>query len=135
MNNITTNNNCHIHSSADSAANPEEAQKPTGENGQEMPAENGEDNGLVEVPFNINVELPQENSNSPKTVQLSVSPMELVQELHQRLMDMQDTCHRTCFQLTFDGATLDNFVELKTIEGLKEGSTIKLVEGKDCGSC
>lgn len=100
-----------------------------GDGGKEIPNETGEENGLVEVPFTINIELPQDNSNSSKMVQLSVSPMELVQELHQRLMDMQDTCHRTCFQLTFDGNTLDNFVELKTIENLKEGSTIKLVEG------
>ncbi|XP_022692197.1 clustered mitochondria protein homolog isoform X1 [Varroa jacobsoni] len=99
-----------------------------GNGGKEIPNETGEENGLVEVPFTINIELPQDNSNSSKMVQLSVSPMELVQELHQRLMDMQDTCHRTCFQLTFDGNTLDNFVELKTIENLKEGSTIKLVE-------
>ena len=54
--------------------------------------------------------------------------MELVQEIHQLLMDREDTCHRTCFSLQLDGTTLDNFAELKTVEGLKEGSLIKVVE-------
>lgn len=56
--------------------------------------------------------------------------MELVQEIHQVLMDREDTCHRTCFSLQLEGATLDNFSELKAIEGLKEGSLIRVIEGK-----
>lgn len=52
--------------------------------------------------------------------------MELVQEIHQVLMDREDTCHRTCFSLQLDGVTLDNFAELKNVEGLKEGSVIKV---------
>ena len=56
--------------------------------------------------------------------------MELVQEIHQMLMDKEETCHRTCFSLQLDGVTLDNFNELKNIEGLKDGSILKLVEGK-----
>lgn len=55
-----------------------------------------------------------------------VSSMELVQEIHQMLMDREDTCHRTCFSLQLDGNTLDNFAELKNVEGLKEGSVIKV---------
>ncbi len=55
--------------------------------------------------------------------------MELVQELHQMLMDKEETCHRTCFSLQLDGNTMDNFNELKNIPGLKEGSVLKLVEG------
>lgn len=54
--------------------------------------------------------------------------MELVQEIHHLLMDREDTCHRTCFSLQLDGITFDNFAELKNIEGLKEGSLIKVVE-------
>lgn len=54
--------------------------------------------------------------------------MELVQEIHQLLMDREDTCHRTCFSLQIDGNTLDNFAELKNIDGLKEGSVIRVVE-------
>lgn len=56
--------------------------------------------------------------------------MELVQEIHQLLMDREDTCHRTCFSLQLDGVTLDNFAELKNVEGLKEGSIIRVVEGE-----
>ncbi|XP_043273168.1 clustered mitochondria protein homolog [Venturia canescens] len=59
---------------------------------------------------------------------IQVSSMELVQEIHQLLMDREDTCHRTCFSLNLHGNTLDNFAELKNIEGLKEGSVIKVVE-------
>ena len=55
--------------------------------------------------------------------------MELVQEIYQVLIDKEETCHRTCFSLQLDGTTLDNFCELKSIEGLGEGSTIKVVEG------
>ncbi|XP_055594230.1 clustered mitochondria protein homolog [Uranotaenia lowii] len=61
-------------------------------------------------------------------LEIQVSSMELVQEIHQLLMDREDTCHRTCFSLQLDSATLDNFAELKNIEGLKEGSVIKVVE-------
>ncbi|KAH9512922.1 hypothetical protein Btru_037008 [Bulinus truncatus] len=60
--------------------------------------------------------------------ELPVSSMELVQEIHQILMDREDTCHRTCFSLQLEGVTMDNFSELKSIEGLKEGSVIKVVE-------
>lgn len=55
--------------------------------------------------------------------------MEMVQEIYQVLIDREDTCHRTCFSLQLDGTTLDSFAELKSIEGLKEGSVIKVVEG------
>ena len=54
--------------------------------------------------------------------------MELVQEIHQMLMDREDTCHRTCFSLQLDNVTLDNFAELKNIEGLKEGTVLKVIE-------
>lgn len=57
-----------------------------------------------------------------------VSSMELVQEIHHLLMDREDTCHRTCFSLQLNGVTLDNFAELKNIEGLADGSVIKVVE-------
>lgn len=62
---------------------------------------------------------------------IQVSSMELVQEIHQLLMDREDTCHRTCFSLQLDGNTLDNFAELKNIDGLKEGSIIKVGRSQD----
>ena len=52
--------------------------------------------------------------------------MELVQEIHHLLMDREDTCSRTCFSLSLNGNTLDNFTELKSIEGFKEGAIIKV---------
>jgi len=55
--------------------------------------------------------------------------MELVQEIYQILIDKEETCHRTCFSLQLDGTTLDNFAELKNVEGLKEGSVLRVVEG------
>lgn len=68
--------------------------------------------------------------SSPGSDVLSVqlSSMELVQEIHQLLMDREETCHRTCFSLQLDNVTLDNFAELKTIEHLDQGSTIRVVE-------
>lgn len=54
----------------------------------------------------------------------------MVQEIHQVLMDREDTCHRTCFSLQLDGNVLDSFAELKSIEGLQEGSLLKVVEGQ-----
>ena len=54
--------------------------------------------------------------------------MELVQEIHQLLMDREETCHRTCFSLQLAGNTLDNFAELKSIEGLSDGAVLKVVE-------
>ena len=54
--------------------------------------------------------------------------MELVQEIHQLLMDREETCHRTCFSLQLNGNTLDNFAELKSIEGLTDGVDLKVVE-------
>ena len=59
---------------------------------------------------------------------LKVSSMELVQEIHQLLMDREETCHRTCFSLQLNGNTLDNFAELKSIEGLTDGAVLKVVE-------
>lgn len=67
-------------------------------------------------------------SPGAELLSLQVSAMELVQEIHQLLMDREDTCHRTCFSLQLDGVTLDSFAELKSVEGLKDGSVIKVVE-------
>ncbi len=59
---------------------------------------------------------------------LQVTSMELVQEIHQMLMDKEETCHRTCFSLQLNNQVLDNFSELKNFEECKEGAVIKLVE-------
>lgn len=59
---------------------------------------------------------------------LQVTSMELVQEIHQMVMDKEETCHRTCFSLQLDGIVLDKFSELKMYEGCKDGAVVKLVE-------
>ncbi|KAF7697343.1 hypothetical protein HF521_005761 [Silurus meridionalis] len=56
------------------------------------------------------------------------SPLAMVQEIKQVLMDREETCYRTCFSLQLDGNTLDNFSNLKAISGLQEGSLLKIVE-------
>ena len=89
-----------------------------------------DDNELIlvqENAFTIKIHVP-----GMEPFDLQVTAMELVQEIHQMLMDKEETCHRTCFSLQLDGVALDNFSELKTIEGIKEGSIIKLVEGEGC---
>lgn len=78
---------------------------------------------IQDVGFTIKIQSP-----GVEPFDIQVSSMELVQEIHQLLMDREDTCHRTCFSLQLDGNSLDNFAELKNIEGLKEGSVIKVVE-------
>lgn len=78
---------------------------------------------IQETAFNVIIQCPNLDP-----FEIQVSSTELVQEIHHLLMDREDTCHRTCFSLQLDGVTLDNFAELKNIEGLKEGSIIKVVE-------
>ncbi|KAG8455747.1 hypothetical protein GDO86_001803 [Hymenochirus boettgeri] len=73
--------------------------------------------------FDVKIQLP-----SGEFVDIQVSSKELVQEIIQVLMEHEDSCHRTCFSLQFEGNVLDNFSELKSVEGLKEGSVLKVVE-------
>lgn len=79
---------------------------------------------LPDVSFQIRIQ-----ANGLDIFELPVTSSELVQEIHQVLMDKEETCHRTCFSLQLDGIILDNFTELKNIEGLKEGSLLKVIEG------
>lgn len=78
---------------------------------------------MQDTGFTVQIIIP---GTEPLSIQ--VSSMELVQEIHQLLMDREDTCHRTCFSLQLNGITLDNFAELKNIDNLKDGSIIKVVE-------
>ena len=52
-----------------------------------------------------------------------------VQDLRQIVLDRPESCYRTCFSLQMDGVRLDDFAELHMIEGLKDDTTIKVVEG------
>lgn len=78
---------------------------------------------IQDTAFNVIIQCP-----NLEPFEIQVSSTELVQEIHHLLMDREETCHRTCFSLQLDGVTLDNFAELKNIDGLKEGSIIKVVE-------
>ncbi|KAK6100365.1 Clustered mitochondria family protein [Brugia pahangi] len=59
---------------------------------------------------------------------LQVNSNEMVQELHQVLLEREATCHRTCFSLQLNGVSLDHFTELKNISGLTDGSVLRVVE-------
>ncbi|MCP9258691.1 Clu protein [Dirofilaria immitis] len=65
---------------------------------------------------------------------LQVNSSEMVQELHQVLLEREATCHRTCFSLQLNGVSLDHFTELKNIAGLTDGSVLRVVEGKNIAS-
>uniref|UniRef100_A0A3P9QE97 Clustered mitochondria protein homolog n=1 Tax=Poecilia reticulata TaxID=8081 RepID=A0A3P9QE97_POERE len=107
-------------------AHTEEGESKQDENSE---ADGGEDSNEQEViviqdtGFTVKIQAP-----GTEPFDLQVSPQEMVQEIHQVLMDREDTCHRTCFSLQLDGNVLDNFAELKSIEGLQEGSLLKVVE-------
>lgn len=88
------------------------------------PADDVESGLYDDSTFNIKVVLP----GVAVELEIPVLAMEMVQEIHQMLMDREDSCHRTCFSLQLDGVTLDNFAELKSIENLKDGSVLKVVE-------
>jgi len=86
----------------------------------------GNANELVVLPessFTIRIQ-----SSGLDIFDLPVTSSELVQEIHQVLMDKEETCHRTCFSLQLEGNILDNFTELKNIENLKDGSLLKVIE-------
>lgn len=87
-------------------------------------ADEGDSGMYDDTSFNIKVVLP----GLAEPLEIPVSSMEMVQEIHQMLMDREDSCHRTCFSLQLDGITLDNFAELKSIETLQDGSVLKVVE-------
>ncbi|KAK3710501.1 hypothetical protein RRG08_021316 [Elysia crispata] len=106
--------------------NVESLEKKGEENGEKENSEGDADKEVLliqDTGFNVKIAAPNLD-----VFELPVSSMELVQEIHQVLMDREDTCQRTCFSLQLDGQTMDNFSELKSIEGLKEGSTIKVME-------
>ncbi|XP_058615136.1 clustered mitochondria protein homolog isoform X2 [Onychostoma macrolepis] len=89
---------------------------------QELPAvpdmDPSEDAG-----FTVKIQAPGTESTD-----FQVSPLAMVQEIKQVLMDRDETCRRTCFSLQLNGVTLDNFTHLRSIPGLQEGSILRVVE-------
>jgi protein TIF31 len=109
------------------AAADDSSEKPVADDdGSKKPVDESSGEEVVVIQdtgFNITIISP-----GVEPFELPVSSMELVQEIYQVLIDKEETCHRTCFTLQLDGVTLDNFAELKNIEGLKEGSVLKVIE-------
>uniref|UniRef100_A0A3Q1EZR2 Clustered mitochondria protein homolog n=1 Tax=Acanthochromis polyacanthus TaxID=80966 RepID=A0A3Q1EZR2_9TELE len=104
----------------------EEAESKQDRNGEVDGGEESNEQEVIVIQdtgFTVKIQAP-----GTELFDLQVSPQEMVQEIHQVLMDREDTCHRTCFSLQLDGNVLDNFAELKSIEGLQEGSLLKVVE-------
>ncbi|MBN3306854.1 CLU protein, partial [Amia calva] len=60
--------------------------------------------------------------------ELQVSRFWQVQELSRLVLSREEVSPRTCLSLTLGGATLHPLAELGVIEGLKPGTTIKLIE-------
>ncbi|XP_016130496.1 clustered mitochondria protein homolog [Sinocyclocheilus grahami] len=89
---------------------------------QELPAvpdmDPSEDAG-----FTVKIQAP-----GTEPTDFQVSPLAMVQEIKQVLMDREETCRRTCFSLQLNGVTLDNFTHLRSIPGLQEGSILRVVE-------
>ncbi|XP_078083503.1 clustered mitochondria protein homolog [Mustelus asterias] len=85
-------------------------------------------NGVAEVDPTLNTLKIRIHAAGSDAIDLQVSAQEMVQEIIQVLMEREDTCHRTCFSLQYDGNILDNFVELSSVEGLKDGSVLRVIE-------
>ncbi|XP_046876436.1 clustered mitochondria protein homolog [Hypomesus transpacificus] len=92
-------------------------------------ADEGEESSIQEVirlqeeGFTVRIQAP-----GSETFDLQVSGQMLVFELQQVLLDHELTCHRTCFSLQLEGATLDGLTELRSIPSLLEGALLKVVE-------
>jgi len=54
---------------------------------------------------------------------------EMVQELRQFAVERNESVYRTCMGLYHKGARLEEFIEVASIEGVKDGSVIKFEEG------
>lgn len=125
----TNSNDTNKNNDAKANGTSEETENKLSKDVEEKEKDESEDKNKDEVVFIQDVGFTVKiHSPGIEPFDIQVSSMELVQEIHQLLMDREDTCHRTCFSLQLEGNTLDNFSELKNIEGLKEGSVIKVVE-------
>ncbi|XP_015229383.1 PREDICTED: clustered mitochondria protein homolog [Cyprinodon variegatus] len=83
----------------------------------------GDVTDLHEDDFTVRIQPPGTDS-----FELQVSGQMMVSELHQVLMDHEITCHRTCFSLQIGQTVLDSLTKLGSIEGIREGVLIRVVE-------
>ncbi|TNN66420.1 Clustered mitochondria [Liparis tanakae] len=78
---------------------------------------------LQETDFTVRIQPPGKES-----FELQVSSQMLVAELHQLLMEHQISCHCTCFSFQLGGIALDSLTELRSIQSIRDGALIKVVE-------
>ncbi|PFX18364.1 Clustered mitochondria protein-like [Stylophora pistillata] len=88
--------------------------------------ETGTKDGTIVQTGTVNLHFLIPGSNEPITATFSLQ--DNVQDLRQVVLDRPESCYRTCFSLQIDGVRLDDFAELNMIEGLKDESTVKVVE-------
>ncbi|VDD87948.1 unnamed protein product [Enterobius vermicularis] len=108
------------------SSSPELSLTPDGERASSPAGKSNEEDGsglLGDTMFRIQIVAP-----GSEPFDLQVNSGEMVQELHQVLLEREPTCHRTCFSLQLNGVALDHFTELKNIPGLRDGSVLKVVE-------
>ncbi|KJH46399.1 hypothetical protein DICVIV_07522 [Dictyocaulus viviparus] len=67
-------------------------------------------------------------STTGDSFDLQINNAEMVQELHQVLLERESTCHKTCFSLQLNGVSLDNFTEIRAVADLVDGSVLHVVE-------
>jgi len=59
-----------------------------------------------------------------------VTGTEIVQELRQFAVERSESCYRTCMGLYHNGAKMEEFIEVSSVEGIKNGSVIRFEEGE-----
>lgn len=62
-----------------------------------------------------------------------MSSRDSVHDLLQYALEEPDCCYRTCLSVHYRGKRLDDFTELRTVEGLGAGATLEVVEGEGGG--
>ncbi|GMS89850.1 hypothetical protein PENTCL1PPCAC_12025 [Pristionchus entomophagus] len=78
---------------------------------------------IEEALYILHIELP-----SGDKFDVQVNNTEMLQEIHQVLLEREGTCHRTCYTLQLEGKPLDHFTEIRNVPGLKNESTLAVVE-------
>ncbi|KAK9447743.1 clustered mitochondria-domain-containing protein [Limtongia smithiae] len=83
----------------------------------------GDEQPLLET-LTLNVKLPRH----PFSIKIVVSIRETFNDIRQSILDLPSTIQYTCFSLWFDGAKLNDFLELSSVEGIHDGATLELHE-------
>uniref|UniRef100_A0A914DXN8 Clustered mitochondria protein homolog n=1 Tax=Acrobeloides nanus TaxID=290746 RepID=A0A914DXN8_9BILA len=79
--------------------------------------------GSSEGTFRIKLVLPNKEA-----FDIQINGNEMIQEIHQILLERESTCYRTCFRLQFDGLPLDLFTEIRNIPNFHSGDVLQVVE-------